>query len=225
MSVKKRTTYCAIAAKIVVVSLRHGGTPGEPAHVYVRCAERDCQYVDLNHPPCPLTPAMFDDGSDQHVTAYLRAHAGSRICYACIVATLGIDHDQVRRASWRLKATTAVGVQASRCAVCHRRGVTIGLPRGAQPVMRVDDAATPEHGPRRVIEFLEQAPGQAFCAACIALSAGLGLAETRRGLEQLRAMPELECHTATCSACGRVQATCRLSPPRTLPSRSAATRE
>jgi hypothetical protein len=27
--------------------------------LFVRCSEKDCQYLDANEPPCPLTLAVF----------------------------------------------------------------------------------------------------------------------------------------------------------------------
>ena len=57
----RRHIACSIAGKTVMVTLRKGGGFHEPAVPYVRCDDRDCQYVDLNEPPCPLRRNMFRD--------------------------------------------------------------------------------------------------------------------------------------------------------------------
>ena len=118
---------CRIAGKSVGVSLRHGGGLGEPRKRYVRCEERECQYVDLNEPPCPLRVEMFADGSEHRVADYLAANAGTRVCFACLAETVGITHEQVRRASWQLKDPSGVVIAPSRCRLCRRRRVTIGF--------------------------------------------------------------------------------------------------
>ena len=116
---------CSIAGKSVGISLRHGGGLQEPDTVYVRCDERDCQYVDLNQAPCPLRVDMFADGSDRRVVEYLSQHAGERVCYACLTEILSVTHDQVRRASWRLKDEAGFTIRPARCVACRRRRVTI----------------------------------------------------------------------------------------------------
>src|SRR2546425_4331312 len=114
---------CSIAGKAVSIGLRHGGGCQEPATVYVRCDQRDCQYVDVNAAPCPLRVEMFADGTDHRLAEYLTAHAGERHCYGCLSEQLDIIHDQVRRASWRLKDA---GSRFVRCAAPH---VTVAASR------------------------------------------------------------------------------------------------
>ena len=189
--------------------MRAGGGFREPASMYVRCEERDCQFVDENRPPCPLHPAMFDDGSEERLARQLRAHVGSRFCYACLTAVLDVTHDQVRRASWRLKDDPGVSIRPARCAACHRRGVTIGV-RGEATVTvtertQPDEPTSTDTHSARVIAFIAQAEGAAFCAACVALSTELGLAEARRIMHELGQVQAFEDLEATCSACGRWQ--------------------
>ena len=281
-----RVLFCAIASKRIKATLRPGGGLGEPTDMYVRCDERDCQYADQNRPPCPLSTALFDDGSERRLGAHLQAHAGSRICYACLTEALGMTHDQVRRASWRLKEQPGVSIRPARCRVCTRRGVTIGLianghiaientpsvtpapialpevadlldaylrrHRGLgfcaqclvselsskasvvrdamwalesgptfwirqarcelcgvkRAVIRFDEQPTDQH-PGRVPQVLSASPGVPLCAACIALSADLALADVRRIVHELRQVPELEQLEAACSACGRWQTVVR----------------
>ena len=32
---------------------------GEAGSLFVQCSERDCQYFDINGPPCPLTVDLY----------------------------------------------------------------------------------------------------------------------------------------------------------------------
>src|SRR5207248_3121859 len=122
---------CGIAGKTVGISFRHGGGVLEPQAPYVLCDERDCQYVDLNQPPCPLRVEMFADGSDERIGDYLRTHRGVHFCYACLAREIAVTHDQLRRASWRLKDVDGWSIRPSRCALCRRRRVTIGVAEAA----------------------------------------------------------------------------------------------
>ena len=207
MNRRARMLYCAIASKEVNVALRAGGGFREPASMYVRCEERDCQFVDENRPPCPLQPGMFDDGSEQRLARQLQGHAGSRFCYACLTEALGVTHDQVRRASWRLKDEVGVSIRPARCVVCHRRGVTIGVGKAATVTVteHPEPDAPEDTRSARVIAFLAGAGGAAFCAACVALSTELGLGDARRILHEIGQTPAFEDLEATCSACGRWQ--------------------
>jgi hypothetical protein len=73
--------FCGIADAPVRVTLRHGRDLREPGRLYVRCEERDCQYVDVNEPPCPLRIDMFREHSDDLVRYYLAAFADVAVCY------------------------------------------------------------------------------------------------------------------------------------------------
>ena len=228
---RPRPFFCAIASKDVNISLRAGGGLREPASMYVRCDDRDCQYVDDNRPPCPLTPTMFDDGSEQILAHYLQEHAGSQICYGCLTAVLGLTHAQVRRASWRIKDNPGVSIGPGRCFVCRRRGVILGVHQDCNVLVAspqpdelleitpsagapsVVEALTADPRSARVIAFLAASRGDAFCAGCIALSTDLGLADCRRLIGELGEIPELERLEAACSACGRRQQTIRTRPP------------
>src|SRR5437879_5460368 len=187
MKNRSRPFYCAIADKSVGISLRHGGGLQEPNAVYVRCDERDCQYVDLNTPPCPLSPEMFADGSDELVADYVSAHAGERVCFECLTEKLAVTHDQVRRASWRLKDEPGMSIRPARCIACRRRRVTIGVARtvaARTPRPQTGDLATTvaelrgtappasaqdvqAHGAAGAIAaHLRGRPGYSFCAHC-----------------------------------------------------------
>jgi hypothetical protein len=279
MKNRSRAFHCAIADKAVGISLRHGGGLQEPERVYIRCDERDCQHVDLNQPPCPLKIEMFADGSDRSVADYLAAEAGTRFCYACLTEALRITHEQVRRASWRLKDEPGFTIKPARCGMCHRRRMTVGLP-GPEPrsvsavpapstlelkaylrahagysfcthclareiktspgalrdamwtleaeptfqirtaqcvsclltkrVIRHEDSLPGVEEPRRVVEFLLQSPGLAFCASCVAFSTDLGLADVRRILESFAPVAEIESEQGACEGCGRWQTVTRL---------------
>jgi hypothetical protein len=211
MKNRSRPFRCSIADKVVSVTLRNGGGLQEPARVYVRCDERDCQYVDLNEAPCPLRVDMFADGSDRRTAEYLSTYPGSRACYACLTEVLGITHDQVRRASWRLKDEPGFSIRPGRCALCRRRRVTIALdaamPPAAGPPSTV---ALPSAVVSRRVEpalvvalgrHLRERVGASFCAHCLARTLDTRPALVREAMFALDADPAFQIRTAQCASC------------------------
>jgi hypothetical protein len=175
---------------------------------------------------------MFSDGSDRRAADYLRSHPGRRVCYACLTHELGITHDQVRRASWRLRDEAGCSIRPARCAVCARRRVTIALdgsgappgpclssPPVPQPVEAVLVETLAQHlrdrseegaavlAPRRVIDVLIQAAGTPYCASCVAFATDLPLADARTLLQSLAGVSEFRHADAACGTCGRWQMT------------------
>jgi hypothetical protein len=216
---------CSIAGKIVGVTLRHGGGLQEPEGVYVRCEERDCQYVDLNQAPCPLRIEMFADGSDRRVAEHVAAHAGTRFCYGCLTDVLEVTHEQVRRASWRLKDVQGFAIKPARCGECRRRRVTIGItPEGAATVLAVV-AATPTNGmaviPAAVaisgnsaplMTYLQGHPSFAFCAHCLARELGISPAGARDAMWSLEATDTANVRTGQCVSCLLTKRVIRYDP-------------
>lgn len=51
---------CPVISETVTIALQRRTSVGRAmAKLFVRCSERDCQYVDSNEPPCPLTLEVF----------------------------------------------------------------------------------------------------------------------------------------------------------------------
>ena len=50
---------CTVVDETVTIALQRRVTLGATGKLFVRCSERDCQYVDANKPPCPLTLEVF----------------------------------------------------------------------------------------------------------------------------------------------------------------------
>ena len=50
---------CDVISETVMIALRRRVVFGGKGELYVRCSESDCQYVDANEPPCPLTLDLF----------------------------------------------------------------------------------------------------------------------------------------------------------------------
>jgi CheY-like chemotaxis protein len=226
--------HCAIAEKSVTVAVRAGGGFREPDGVYVRCSERDCQYVDLNRPPCPLRPNMFVAASDRDIALYLSARAGEKACYPCIAAALRVTHADVRRAIWRLDGQPGVSVRPSRCSVCERRGVTVEIASdGVLAIPEIaathsgasatetkvtagplPEASSPVDGRSRVMTWLRRAGEAAHCDGCIALATDHGLAEVRGALESLHALAGISFGEGECHGCGRLKRVVRWRSPR-----------
>ena len=57
------TVTCTVVDEVVQVYLkkRRGRGFGGESYAFVQCDQADCQYVDENVPPCPLTPALFGE--------------------------------------------------------------------------------------------------------------------------------------------------------------------
>jgi hypothetical protein len=50
---------CTVITETVTIALHRRLSLGTSGKLFVRCSERDCQWVDLNEPPCPLTLDLF----------------------------------------------------------------------------------------------------------------------------------------------------------------------
>jgi len=50
---------CDVVSETVSITLRRSNAMAGRGKLFVRCSEKDCQYVDANEPPCPLTLALF----------------------------------------------------------------------------------------------------------------------------------------------------------------------
>ncbi len=57
--VPTKTFQCPIVSETVTISLRRRKLMGGDGKLFVQCSEVDCQYVDANEPPCPLTLGLF----------------------------------------------------------------------------------------------------------------------------------------------------------------------
>ena len=52
---------CEVVSEIVTIALRRRTSLDGNNPLFVRCSELDCQYIDANEPPCPLTLDLFAD--------------------------------------------------------------------------------------------------------------------------------------------------------------------
>jgi hypothetical protein len=52
---------CDVVSETVSITLRRSSSLEGRGRLFVRCSEKDCQYVDVNEPPCPLTLALFSE--------------------------------------------------------------------------------------------------------------------------------------------------------------------
>ena len=52
---------CDVISENVTIALRRRTVFGGQGPLFIRCSEVDCQYVDANEPPCPLTLDLFAD--------------------------------------------------------------------------------------------------------------------------------------------------------------------
>lgn len=60
---KGRPFHCTVVNEDVQITLikKRGRGFGGDSTLFVKCDQDECQYVDANQPPCPLTLDMFAD--------------------------------------------------------------------------------------------------------------------------------------------------------------------
>ena len=53
--------FCNVVSEDVVIVLKNRSSIGLKAknELFVQCNQTECQYVDLNQPPCPLCLGLF----------------------------------------------------------------------------------------------------------------------------------------------------------------------
>lgn len=56
-----KTFQCSVISETVTISLRRRSSFRGDGKFYVQCSELDCQWIDANEPPCPLTLSLFAD--------------------------------------------------------------------------------------------------------------------------------------------------------------------
>ena len=55
-----KSTFCGVVSEAVTITLRRSRSPSGRGRLFVRCSEKDCLYIDVNRPPCPLSLRLFD---------------------------------------------------------------------------------------------------------------------------------------------------------------------
>jgi len=55
----KKPFYCTTVSESVSIALARRRRFDGPGELFVQCSEVDCQYVDSNRLPCPLTLDLF----------------------------------------------------------------------------------------------------------------------------------------------------------------------
>ena len=205
---------CSIAGRSVSIVLRSGQGLLEDGVPYVWCAERDCQHVDRNAPPCPLSTTMFED--PRHAAAVvtrLSSNPRDQVCYACLSDELGMPHESLRRAAWRLRDDLGAVIVVRRCTSCRRRALTISLRNATLPpaapsagapvptaVTRLDDE---QIATQRVVRALARTGDHALCAACLAFASELSLADARCIVGDLHLQEIALIREGVCEGCGR----------------------
>jgi len=53
----------------VAITLRRRNSMAGRGKLFVACSEKDCQYIDENELPCPLTLALFTDEINERMIA------------------------------------------------------------------------------------------------------------------------------------------------------------
>jgi hypothetical protein len=60
-NVKGKPYFCAVVSEQVEIALKNKPSLGfkSGSELFIQCNQSECQYVDLNQPPCPLSLALF----------------------------------------------------------------------------------------------------------------------------------------------------------------------
>ena len=61
---------CTVISETVTIALQRRLSLGATGKLFVRCSERDCQWVDQNEPPCPLTLELFSAEIEQRMARH-----------------------------------------------------------------------------------------------------------------------------------------------------------
>jgi hypothetical protein len=56
---RPREYWCPVVSEPVVIRLTRPSHLMRPTGYFVQCNQVDCQYVEANRPPCPLSVDMF----------------------------------------------------------------------------------------------------------------------------------------------------------------------
>jgi hypothetical protein len=51
--------FCSVVSERVEIALKRKPSLSGPNELFVRCNQRDCQYVEVNQSPCPLRIDLF----------------------------------------------------------------------------------------------------------------------------------------------------------------------
>jgi hypothetical protein len=54
----RKTLHCEVVSQKITATLRRR-VFGDTGSLYVQCSEKECQYFDVNEPPCPLSTSLF----------------------------------------------------------------------------------------------------------------------------------------------------------------------
>jgi hypothetical protein len=59
--IRGKDYFCTVVSEVVVIALRNKSSYRFKANneLFVKCNQSECQYVDLNQPPCPLRLDLF----------------------------------------------------------------------------------------------------------------------------------------------------------------------
>ena len=68
--IPSKSISCGVVSDTVTGTLRRSNSPAGRGRLFVRCSEKDCLYIDVNEPPCPLTLGLFG--------AEIRTRSGNR---------------------------------------------------------------------------------------------------------------------------------------------------
>ena len=59
MRIQARDFWCPVVSEAVRIRLTRPSGLSRPSGYFVQCNQADCQYVEKNEPPCPLTLDLF----------------------------------------------------------------------------------------------------------------------------------------------------------------------
>ena len=126
---------------------------------------------------------------------HLRGRPGYGFCTHCLARELGVAPRFIREGMWRLEPHEAFGIRTQQCVSCLL----------TKRVIRYDEVPKEPDTARRVIEFLVEASGFAYCATCVAFAVDVALADAKRLLGYLEPVDQFHRKEAPCAACARWQ--------------------
>jgi hypothetical protein len=130
----------------------------------------------------------------ERVESFLRTHTGLFFCATCLAQELDVSAFEARTVMWAVQAQPGFEMRSRKCVSCSR---------GKRTIRHVGGFAV--LGPTaQVVVFLLGNKGLYVCDGCVAFATELPLAEVRRAVASVAALPEFDRRDAPCTVCSRM---------------------
>jgi hypothetical protein len=87
----RKKFFCTVVSEVVQIALKNRYSLGfeSRSERFVQCNQLECQYVDLNQPPCPLSPDLFAEVIEREEKSSDKAQWEPQINGSLLVRPIG----------------------------------------------------------------------------------------------------------------------------------------